>query len=565
MITRVALYARYSSDQQRNASIEDQFRLCHEHATREGWEIAGTYQDAGISGASLVLRPGMQKLVRDAQSGLFQLVLAEALDRISRDQADIATLYKHLKFVGVPIVTLAEGAISELHVGLKGTMNALFLKDLAMKTRRGLRGRVENGKSGGGLCFGYRVVRQLDQHGDPLRGDREIDADQATIVRRIFREFAAGIGPRAIAKKLNHQGFAGPAGKLWNDTTIRGHVRRGTGLINNELYIGRLVWNRQRYVKDPATGKRVSRLNPKEDWIVTDVPDLRIVDDALWQAVKLRQETIAESNVNLTEAVRAHHARNRLSACRRPKSLLSGLIFCGCCGGPYALRSADRFACSSHTSNGSCSNRRTIVRAELEQRVLAGLRDRMMAPEAAAAAMRAYAEETNRLNRERRANADTHKVELAKIETQIRSIIEAIKAGMFHDSMKAEMDRLETRKAELTDLLATTPQDRPDLLPSVAELYARKVARLTEALNHPDDRAEAATALRTLIEKIVLTPGAGRGETHATLHGELGTILNWAARQAVGPANKNTPGAGLTGVSLSVVAGVGFEPTTFRL
>src|SRR6266436_703601 len=106
----------------------------------------------------------------------FDVVLAEALDRISRDQADVATLFKHLRFAGVPIITLAEGEISELHVGLKGTMNALFLKDLAAKTHRGLRGRVEDGKSGGGLCYGYRVVKKLDERGeqrvrlDPSRG-----------------------------------------------------------------------------------------------------------------------------------------------------------------------------------------------------------------------------------------------------------------------------------------------------------------------------------------------------------------------------------------------------------
>ncbi|CAI2931913.1 Resolvase domain [Aminobacter niigataensis] len=565
MTMRVALYARYSSDQQRAASIEDQFRLCREHAAREDWEIAGTYQDAGISGASQILRPGIQKLVRDAQCGLFQLVLAEALDRISRDQADIATLYKHLKFAGVPIVTLAEGAISELHIGLKGTMNALFLGDLAMRTRRGLRGRVELGKSGGGLCYGYRVVRRLGERGEQIKGDREIDNDQADVVRRIFREFATGISPRAIAKNLNDQGISGPAGKLWNDTTIRGHVRRGTGIINNELYVGRLIWNRQRYVKDPATGKRVSRLNPESEWIVTDVPKLRIVGDDLWQAVKARQGEIADRSVNLTTAVRAHHMRNRLSSARRPKSLLSGLVFCGCCEGPYSLRSVDRFACSSHTSNGSCPNKRTIARSELEQRVLAGLKNRMMAPEAAAVAMKAYAEETNRLNRERRANADGWNAELAKVEKQIRSIIEAIKAGMFQVSMKAEMDALELRKVDLTSQLAAAPQDKPDLLPSISSLYARKVAQLTEALNHPDDRPQAATALRSLIEKIVLTPGTKRGEIEATLYGELGTILNWTERQAVGPANKNTPGAGLTGVSLSMVAGTGFEPVTFRL
>jgi site-specific DNA recombinase len=101
------------------------------------------YHDAAISGASVILRPGVQSLLQDAQRGRFDIVLAEALDRVSRDQADVATLFKHLRFAGVQIVTLAEGEISELHVGLKGTMNALFLKDLAAKTHRGLRGRVE--------------------------------------------------------------------------------------------------------------------------------------------------------------------------------------------------------------------------------------------------------------------------------------------------------------------------------------------------------------------------------------------------------------------------------------
>ena len=125
-----------------------------------------------ISGSSTILRHSIQQVVRNAQRGLFAAVIAEALDRISRDQADVATLYKHLKFAGVTIVTLAEGEISELHVGLKGTMNALFLKDLAMKTHRGLRGRVEKGKAGDGLCYGYCVLKQFDGNGEPIRGDR---------------------------------------------------------------------------------------------------------------------------------------------------------------------------------------------------------------------------------------------------------------------------------------------------------------------------------------------------------------------------------------------------------
>ncbi|WP_180902318.1 recombinase family protein [Martelella soudanensis] len=565
-MTRVALYARYSSDNQREASIEDQFRICREQAKREKWKIVGTYKDAGISGASMILRPGIQSLLQDAQAGKFDMVLAEALDRVSRDQADVATFYKHLKFAGVPIVTLSEGEISELHVGLKGTMNALFLKDLAAKTHRGIRGRVEEGKSGGGLCYGYKVVKQLDARGDPIRGDREIDDAEANIVRRIFREFASGVGPRTIARTLNEEGIPGPNGKPWGDTTIRGHVKPGTGLINNELYIGRLIWNRLRYIKDPSTGKRVSRLNPESEWLTREVPELRIVDDELWQAVRERQAAIADKYANVTEAVRKHHKKNQLNGKRRPRSLLSGLVFCGCCGGPYSLRGAGRFACSNHISKGTCSNSRTIRQEELEDRVLSGLKDRMMAPEMAAEAMRAYAEETNRLNRERRSNGNAWQAELAKVEKQIAQLIEAIADGMYHPSMKEKMTTLEARKAELASLLAEAPDDKPDLLPTAAAIYAKKVAKLTQALNRPAERQEAAEALRMLIEKIVLTPGPKRGEIDATLHGELGQILAWTERQAVGKASKTTkPAAAATGLLVSVVAGAGFEPAAFRL
>ena len=85
-MTRVVLYARYSTDNQREVSIEDQFRLCREHAEREGWKIVGTYHDAAVSGASMILRPGVQALLEDAQRGAFDMVLAEALDAIGRDE-----------------------------------------------------------------------------------------------------------------------------------------------------------------------------------------------------------------------------------------------------------------------------------------------------------------------------------------------------------------------------------------------------------------------------------------------------------------------------------------------
>jgi len=126
-----------------------------------------------------MIRPGLQDLLEAALKGGFDVVVAEALDRLSRDQADVATIFKRLAFAGVRIVTLAEGEISELHVGLKGTMNQLFLKDLADKTRRGLRGRVEAGMSGGGNSYGYEVVRRLGPDGQLVTGERVINEGEA--------------------------------------------------------------------------------------------------------------------------------------------------------------------------------------------------------------------------------------------------------------------------------------------------------------------------------------------------------------------------------------------------
>ena len=557
---RAALYARYSSDLQSAASIEDQFRICRDHAERADWTVVECYRDAAVSGDSMILRPGIQALLADARSGAFDVVVAEALDRMSRDQADVSALFKHLQFARVMIVTLAEGEVNELHVGLKGTMNALFLKDLAAKTHRGLRGRVEKGRSGGGLCYGYDVVTTFDTAGEPVRGARTINEAEANVVRRVFRDFASGVSPRTIARRLNAEGIACPSGKLWTDSTIRGQVKRGTGLINNELYIGRLVWNRLRYVKNPETGKRVSRINPREEWIVTEVPELRIVDDELWQAAKDRQEELTAQYATVIEATRTARA-NRLNGTHRPRHLLSGLLECGACGGPYAMRGQDRYGCSNHVMNGSCSNSRGIRRTELEERVLVGLRDHLMAPEAADAAVRAWAEETNRLNRERSASSEAERKELADVEKNIEGIVDAIQDGAYSAVLKERLHKLEARKEELTKRLATVPAEIPDIHPNVAGVYRRKVARLANALGKPEERDAAAAAIRGLIDGIVLTPGEKRGELQVTLRGELGRILEWTGTGA----EKEKTDTPISGMSVSVVAGAGFEPTTFRL
>jgi site-specific DNA recombinase len=365
-MSRVVIYARYSSDNQRDASIEDQIRVCRQRAEREGWTVINCYTDHAISGASLV-RPGVQMLIQDGLAGKFDIVLAEDLDRLSRDQEDIAGIYKRMEFANVKIYTLSDGLVTDLHVGLKGTMNARYLKDLAAKTHRGLRGRVEAGKSGGGNCYGYNVLKRFDAMGEAIRGEREINRDEAAIVERIFREYAAGTSPKAIAHALNREGVPGPSGEGWGPSTIHGNRRRGTGMLNNELYIGRLIWNRLRYVKDPDTGKRVSRENPQSEWLIREVPEKRIVSDELWQAVKAKQAVLEE---------RAPEFWGK----QRGKNLFSFLLKCGECGAGFGKASTTHYACSGARNKGLCRNNLRIRQDLLEAAVLNSLEKHLMDP-----------------------------------------------------------------------------------------------------------------------------------------------------------------------------------------
>ncbi|RWR04250.1 recombinase family protein [Paenirhodobacter populi] len=550
---KVALYARYSSDNQRDASIADQLRMCRLHAEKEGWQIVEEYSDHAISGSSL-LRPGIQALIADATRGRFDLILSEAMDRLSRDQEDIAGIYKRMSYADVKIVTLSEGEITSLHVGLKGTMNALFLKDLADKTRRGQRGRVEAGKSGGGNAYGYDVVKQFAPNGEPIRGDRAINAHEADVVRRIFRDYAAGKSAKAIAVALNKEGIPAPTGGAWGFSTINGNPKRGNGILNNEMYIGRLVWNRQRFIKDPDTGKRQARPNPESDWVIQDAPDLRILDDALWNAVKERQKgnAIAQDTDGLKDPA-------LVNTRRRPKYLFSGLTKCACCGGGYSAISATHIGCSTARNKGTCDNRVNIRRDELESRVLNALRSRMLDPKIFAEFCDAYTKEINRLRMESSAHINRAKAEIEKIDKEEQRLMDLyLKEAISIEAVKQRGDQLKARKAELTDFLATATEPPPLLHLSMALEYRKRVQELYETLqsDNEDNRIAAAGVIRSLIEDIVLTPVDGKIEID--VRGDLAGILTIAAQ------TKN-PAGGRGDAQVKMVAGAGFEPAAFRL
>ena len=563
---RAVIYARYSSDQQSAASIPDQVRLCRRLCEEQGWQLVEVFADEAMSGATH-LRPNFQRMQQLAMRGGFDVLVAEALDRLSRDQEHIAGLHKRLNYLGVQIHTKAEGRISEIHIGLGGTMSALFLRQLAEKTHRGLEGRVKAGKSAGGISYGYRLARQPLPDGTWSTGDRVIDPAEAAIVTRIFTEYDRGRSARAIAIGLNRDGIpaprAGGKGKgTWSFSTISGNWKRCTGILNNELYIGKLVWNRQRFVKDPDSGKRQARPNPAADWIAEEVPALRIIDDALWARVKARQGAIRDDI--LSERLQNPTAPMTERA-RRARYLLSGLLQCGCCGSGYIMISDSRYGCAAARNSGTCTNRKTIRRVDVEARVLAGLRDNLLHPDL----IREFIAEFQREAQEQRLSCISARAEaerdLGKVAKEIDNIITAIAQGMFHASMKARMDTLEADKARLTAQLADLPEPEPVTLhPGLADTYASIIADLATALNADETREEAADILRGLIEKIVLTPDATAPNGHAIeLFGELGAILTLCGEADGTNAKARRGSAGFRQVAM--VAGAGFEPAAFRL
>ncbi len=550
MSKRVGIYLRKSSEKQSASSLDDQLRLCRALAERNGWLVVGIYEDDGVSGARKG-RKGYMSLVSDAISGKLDMVVAESLDRLNRDLEETARLYKQLRFVGVEIHTVSEQLISEVHVSITGLMGEMFLKALAEKTRRGVEGRVLAGKSGGGKCYGYDMAGGLDAAGKRVTGERKLNEAQAEIVRDIFRRFAAGEGPRAIARALNDRNVPGPDGRPWGDTTIRGHSKKGTGVLNNELYRGRLVWGRQKFIKDPSTGRRVARLNPAGSETVVDVPQLRIVDDELWAAVKARQGEVSRPTTD-------PHVTATLNDTHRPRFLLSGLLTCGVCGGGFTITAKDRYGCARRGRQGTCSNSRGIQRQKLERRVLDGLRSSLVTPEFVADFISEYTAEWNRLQGELRSGAAQRDRKLADVKRKIGGIIDAIERGIFTPTTKERLEALEAEKAEL-ERAPAVPPPMPAIHPNLTERYRSAVFRLEEELADPELAAQAKSILRTLIKTIKIFPGAKRGEVELELHGELAIIL------AFTKGAKNKAGTPVSRIQVSVVAGAGFEPTTFRL
>jgi DNA invertase Pin-like site-specific DNA recombinase len=543
---RVALYARYSSDQQRDASIEDQLRLCRAQAERAGWQVVEDFADHALSGAT-TKRPAFQRLNDAIKAGAFDLVLAESLDRFSRDLEHIAAFHKLCRFQQVRIHTVAEGEVSELHVGLKGTMAALYLKDLADKTRRGLEGRIRAGRSTGTPPYGYHVVRKLRDDGEVDRGLRAIDDGEAAIVRRIFEAYAGGSSPRRIARELNAELVPGPGGGIWYDSAIRGRPKRGDGLLRNELYVGRLVWRRRTSAKDPATGATVRRYVEDEDVIVTAVPQLRIIDDALWQRVqdRMKSEGVATPSS-------AAGPNTGFWDRRRPRHLLSGTVFCGACGRPCSAFGQDYLGCNA-AKNGSCRNTHRVRRSKLEARVLEGLGRQLMEPSLVADFIEEFNAAWKQLAADLKAQASAHQRERAAIERKIANLIDAISDGRSSPAILTKLEELEAQRVKLAQPAVQPSLVPPALHPRLADIYAAKVRDLKVALAE-GNCPEALEAARSLIDRVILHPPKDGGDPpHIELVGELMAMLKAAGVDRLQACERSAEGDPVLGLFVSSV------------
>jgi site-specific DNA recombinase len=341
---RAAIYARFSSKQQNVKSVEDQIALCREVCAREDMAVVMCFEDRAISGAATVNRPGFLSMMRAAEAKLFDVIVFEDLDRVFRDQADYHTARKQLDFLGIAIHSVT-GKVGKMDGAMRALMSEMFIENLVVHVRRGMQGVLRDGRHAGGRAYGYEPVPNKP-------GELRTVEHEAEVVRDIFAEFVNGASPRKIAKKLNAKSVKAPRGDAWSANTINGNLQRGGGILLNELYAGRIVWNKVRMVKDPKTGKRLSRPNPKSEHRIVDAPHLRIVDEQTWQAA----QKIKQANSKTFGPTKG-----------RPKRPFSGLIRCASCGGAMVMaggKNGGRVQCSKFKEK--CKNGRRVPVAKIE-------------------------------------------------------------------------------------------------------------------------------------------------------------------------------------------------------
>jgi site-specific DNA recombinase len=522
---RCAVYARYSSDLQRETSIEDQVRQCREFAARKGWLVLDEYvrSDQAISGAALAGRNALKALIAEAKRKPcpFDRILVDDTSRLARDVADALNMVAILRFNGVGVTFVSQG-IDTLDksarqlVTINGMMDEQFLVGLADKVHRGQEGRVLDGLNPGGRCYGYVNVPIEDpsrpgKYGRPAVSGVElrVDENQADIVRRIFQMYADGLGLAGIAKVLNREGVPAPQPprtrplQAWCPSSIR-------EMLRNERYRGVQVWNRTQKQRNPETGRKTSRQRPEADWRRVEVPEWRIVPEELWNNAHARIRVVNEriGSARYGGLNRTEHSR---------QYLFSGLLVCGDCGSRMVIvsgrgrRGYVKYGCPSHRYRGVCDNRLTIRQDRLEEQLLGEIEARILTPEMIRYTLDRFQEELQKRLTEirKQASESTHIAVLHKrredFQAQAERLADAIAAAGYSPTLLSRLATAETELARVhKEIEVHKPLDITAGIEEIKSFVTKNVMQLRCLLR--DDAPAAKTALMRHIKQLVLTP-----------------------------------------------------------
>ena len=358
-----------------------------------------------------------------------------------------------------------------------GGIDSLELSKIKDRTHRGLRERHKAGFSAGGKTYGYTTV-PIDPDDPQSKKNTVVVPEQAEIVVEIFTRYAGGESPRAIANELNRRGVPSPGStwkrtkrraKGWTMSALVGTAKMYTGILRREQYIGEIVWNRRKFKKVPGTSKRVCELRPESEWIRIKHPELRIIDDLLWQKVQAR----------LKDARDKAHPNTLAKRGRPSRYLLSGLMVCGECGANYIMQDTRAYGCSGHTAGGKylCSNGVRVKREVAEAALLTNIKKRLLSDE-----MTAYVEKQFRAAiRAMGARDDGAKIEteLAGIVLKIGKVVDAIESVGISDSLAERLRKLEAGKQDAGERLKAAQIDAKslDALPRSSAGLGRTLAR----------------------------------------------------------------------------------------